>query len=574
MAKKPVQTDATAKTWVKIVCGIMGFLMVFGILVMVISSLQSAALESNIAPLAEDQMISVGLYCNENAVQSYTLNAQQGFDVISFSGLKAHLNTNRVIVATDANLYRIGDTLYTESIGVPAAGGYHIEISYFAFTDIGIDTDHDNPVFIRPGNTAGTTDGYRPSNVQDYIALLQTDSTFQAMKLPAFPYYYSADKCYIRVGSFFSQAEAEDALSQLGRTATLSAKIVGPSADTVSILAADYSILCELESKGKPFSITASEDEVLTDAEDRLFFGEIQLTGKNKRLSVINRLSVELYVAALLASEIPSGWNAELLKTMAVILRTELSGKLGCHAKDGYDVCGENHCHPYIGGAIADKAILTAVSETAGQILTYDNRPIYTPYSMTNGSGTVSSKEAFGKELAYLQAIYTPWETSEDWNIEFSPFELYQLLKEGGYTEIVSNIAEVKILSFSEGSDYVNSIRFTDLFGNSVTLNGSELIRMFFAGRLPSACFVVGKAGESIQRATRSIAENGSLTQQYETVTLNGTYGSFVFCGRGSGSGVGLSIMGAKALAEQKIDYIEILSRYFPGAVLIGTKEE
>ena len=213
MAKKPYQTDATAKVWVKIVCGFLGFLMVFGVLVMAISVFRSTAAELPPVTSVPDQQISVGLYCNETAVQSYTLNAVNGFQVQqSPAGYSIQLKSPTLTTAVDANLYRVGNSLYTESIGIATVGGYHIQISQFSFSDLIIDEDHDNPVYIESKNTAGTTNGYTVENINEYIDLLTINREFQALAFNAFPYYVSENECYIRVGNFFSTADAMAAM--------------------------------------------------------------------------------------------------------------------------------------------------------------------------------------------------------------------------------------------------------------------------------------------------------------------------------------------------------------------------
>lgn len=579
MAKKQ-DNNNTAKLWVKIVCAILGFLMVFGVLIMLISSLQSAAAESGeMTATVPDQQISVGLYCNENAVQSYALYSKDGVKITDANGgLSAMLDFSRVIVAVDGNLYRSGGTLTTSSGGIAAVGGYHIEISYFTFADLGIDTDHDNPVFIRPGSSAGSTDGYSPANVYDYIALLGDDSSFKAFGMSAFPYYASADKCYIRVGNFFTREEAEAVLMQLGRTMTLNAEIAEPEDNAVTLLGSDYSVLCELTGAGAPYAISPVDGGVLKDESGCVYSGSISVSRTNDAdalgMSVVNRVSLEDYVAMLISSEVSSEWDSELLKSMAVLLRTELVRKLGCHVAEGFDLCADEHCHTYLGGAPAFDRVKNAVSATAGQILLYENKPIYTPYSMENGSGTLSASDAFGKDHPYLSSVYTPWEAATEWTVEFTPYELCQILQSAGYSEITGNIASVVINSHAESSDYVSSITFTDLFGASVTVEGCETIRLLFAGRLPSVCFVAGAAGDSVTRKTRALIGNGiDYTESEETITLNGTYGSFVFVGSGSGCGVGFSISGARALAEMGYSYTEILLIYFPKTTLSAKHE-
>ena len=574
MAKKPVQTDSTTKLWVKVVCGIMGFLMVFGVLTMLLSTVRSVATENDHLDPRPDQQISVGLYCNENAVQSYTLQSNQGFQVKgNSSDLAVKLNRSKIIATLDGNLYRVGNQLSTQQVGVATVGGYHIEISNFSFSDLGIDADHDNPVFIRPGNTGIASDGYKPSNVQDYIDILSTNRTFQALNLPAFVYYASQDKCYIRVGEFFTEKEATEVLNQLQKTITLTAQVVSPSENNLTILAEDYSILCELEGKNQSYHLCSTNDHPMQDNSGRTFSGDIILSRQsdlaNNGLNVVNQVSLESYIAALLPSEVADTWNGELLKTMAVVLRTEITRKLGCHSADGYDICCESHCHEYVGGAPASDAILKAVTDTAGQILTYEDQAIYTPYAMNVGSSTISAKDAFGKEIPYLPSIYTPWENSKEWTVEFAPYELYQLLSSNGYSEIQGNIVSVEIKARAENSDYVTEICFTDLFDHTVTVQGSEAIRILFAGKLPSACFDVGISGETITRIQRTLTGDAlNYTETQETIELKGTYGSFVFVGKGSGCGVGLSINGALTLAEKGMTYDEILDCYFRGSVL------
>lgn len=578
MAKKQDNSN-TAKLWVKIVCGILGFLMVFGVLVMLISSLQSAAVESgDMTTTVPDRQISVGLYCNENAVQSYALYAKDGVKITDASGgLSAMLDVSRVIAAVDGNLYRSGGTLTTASGGIAAVGGYHIEISYFTFADLGIDTDHDNPVFIRPGSSAGTTDGYSPANVYDYIALLGDDSSFKAFGMPAFPYYVSADKCYIRVGNFFTKEEAEAALLQLSRTMTLNAEIAEPEDNALTLLCDDYSVLCELSGAGAPYAIS-SANGVLKEEGGRVYSGSISVSRTNDAdvagMSIINHVSLEDYVAMLISSEISSEWDSELLKSMAVLLRTELVRKLGRHNAEGFDLCADEHCHNYLGATPVLERVNDAVQATDGQILLYEDKPIFTPYSMENGSGTLSASDAFGKDLPYLSSTYTPWETAAEWTVEFTPYELCRILQSAGYSEITGNITSVVVNSCAESSDYVSSITFTDLFGASVTVEGCETIRLLFAGRLPSVCFVAGAVGDSVTRKTRTLSGNGiDYTESEETITLNGTYGSFVFVGSGSGCGVGFSISGARALAEMGYSYSEILLIYFPETTLSAKHE-
>ena len=109
---------------------------------------------------------------------------------------------------------------------------------------------------------------------------------------------------------------------------------------------------------------------------------------------------------------------------------------------------------------------------------------------------------------------------------------------------------------------------------NAVTVEGSEAIRLLFGGKLPSTAFVVGPAGEKVQRPIRTLSGNSlEYTESEETITLSGTYGSFVVHGRGSGCGVGFSVMGGKKLADMGLDYKQILQTYFPNVKISSSIE-
>ena len=575
MAKKTYQSNTTAKLWVKIVCGFLGLLMVFGVLVMAISVLPSSASELPAVTTQPDQQISVGLYCNETAVQSYTMFAVNGFQVnLVPNGLSLQLESPTLITAVDANLYKAGNSLYTESIGIETVGGYHIQISQFSFSDLIIDENRDNPVYIDSKNTAGTTTGYTPENVNDYIELLRMNEEFQALSLNIFPFYQSDTVCYIRIGSFFTESEAKNAIEQLNSVITAQCEVVGPDEKTLSFLDQNYTILCEYQyaNAQQRFVITPWESDGFTDRNDKQYRGSISITRSNssysKGLTVINNLSLETYVSLLLCAEVSSQWNEELLKSMAVILRTKITKQLGCHKAEGYDLCESSHCHIYLGNAPLTQQIVSAVNETAGQILTYKGKPIYTPYSIFNGSSTISSKDAFDTEIPYLTAIYTPWENEEQWKVEFTPYELFQILSSAGYEEIQGNVNAVEVISRAPGSDYVDQLKITDIFGSSVTIQGSETIRILFGGKLPSSCFYAGKAGDTITILQRTLTTDLNYTENYRDIVIEGTFGNFVFTGSGEGCGVGFSIRGGLALAQMGMTYDQILSIYFPNTKL------
>lgn len=566
--------------WIRVICGVMGGLMIIGVLVAVIpyaaqSMVYAAEVEDQIeSSFPTDSMIGVGLYCDSEAVASFALESEGGFNLAyrksdSESDLLFNYPDSELTVAVDANLYRYGSGLTTENLGITALGGYHVQISYFTFSDLGID-DRDNPVYIKPGVASVVTDGYKRDSVNDQIELLASMSEIQALGQPIFP-YYTTNKTYIRFGSYYTAEEAERALDALEDILTINAEVVSPSRKALTVFdSSTWTPVCELSIERNVLSLSTESDATIADQAGHRYCGSLLFDREEEAseymMQVVNRLPLEEYVAALLSYEVSSEENAEFLKAMAIVLRTEAIRHIDAHDADGYDVCCDSHCHRFSGSTSNAASVRKAVLETVGLILTYEGQPIYTPFTTESGSSTISSEAAFGSAIAYLPSIYTPWEVeNERWNVEISPYELYSLLIEAGYTDMKGNVTSVSATQTADSSDYVTEITFTDQFGNSVAVSGSETIRALFGGMLPSTNFVVGKAGEEVTVLRRTLSGEGiEYVESTETILLQGAYDSIVFSGRGSGCGVGLSISGARALAEKGYTYEQLLAIYYP----------
>lgn len=583
MAKKRKNGNDTP-FWVRLVCGALGVLMVLGILFMAVPYMgQSIAYaeetaEPSAVTLPTDEMISVGLHCENEAVASFSVQSDNGFHLAyrksdsSLGDLIDH-PAGGITIALDGNLYRYGSGLTTENLGIAAMGGYHIQITYFTFSELGID-DRDNPVYIDPSVSAGVTEVYTRGTVAEYIAQLESISAVQAMGQPIFP-YFTAQSTYIRLGSYYTAEEAKAALTELEKTLTLKAEVVSPSKDALTVFdSSTWEPVCELSTETYMLSLTSESDKPFSDPIGHAYSGELLFDRVSESfgglVQVINRLPLEEYVAALLSYEVSAQENAELLKAMAILLRTEAIRHTDAHKANGYDVCSDSHCHRFSGSMANADSIRKAVLDTAGMRLTFGGKAIYTPYMTESGATTLSAEDAFGKDVAYLPALTTPWEDknaaqADRWTVELTPYELFRMLSDAGLTDLKGNIAKVSVTSKAEGSDYVTELTFTDQFGNSALLSGSEHIRALFGGLLPSTNFAVGKAGEKITLTKRTMSGEGlEYTESTESLTLEGTYDSFIFSGRGVGCGVGLSIAGCRALAEMGYSYDQMLSIYYP----------
>lgn len=130
---------------------------------------------------------------------------------------------------------------------------------------------------------------------------------------------------------------------------------------------------------------------------------------------------MEEYVACVVASEMPSDFETEALKAQAVAARTYASarkqefeaGKCS-HYDEGAYVCNTTHCQVYRteeglrevkGDEWMEKnfpKILSAVYETAGEVLYYDGSLVEQPlFFSSGGERTENSEDVFVSAVPY-----------------------------------------------------------------------------------------------------------------------------------------------------------------------------
>ena len=91
-------------------------------------------------------------------------------------------------------------------------------------------------------------------------------------------------------------------------------------------------------------------------------------------------LPLERYVAGVLAGESSVFRSDEALKAMSVAARTYAVRLRGRHAAEGYDFCATTHCQRVEPHAITPRLEAIA-AETAGELLWFEGKPAFTPYT-------------------------------------------------------------------------------------------------------------------------------------------------------------------------------------------------
>ncbi len=137
----------------------------------------------------------------------------------------------------------------------------------------------------------------------------------------------------------------------------------------------------------------------------RWYRGEFIVENRGGELVVVNNLPLEDYMLGVVPSEMPSKWNYEALKAQAIAARSYAIANRGKRASRGYDLKDTPEDQAY-GGASSETATTnSAVLETKGIVITYNQKVIPAYYSASAGGHTVNAGAVWNKDLPYLKSV-------------------------------------------------------------------------------------------------------------------------------------------------------------------------
>ncbi|MBI5826147.1 MAG: SpoIID/LytB domain-containing protein [Deltaproteobacteria bacterium] len=265
--------------------------------------------------------------------------------------------------------------------------------------------------------------------------------------------------------------------------------------------------------------------------------GTVEIYNGKDGLYAVNEVSMEYYLASIINNEISSKWHREAIKAQAVIARTYALYQKRKRLKEQYHVAGNVMGQVYSGADTEDSASFKAVRDTAGEIVAYKGEPALAVYHSNAGGRTDSSGDIWAHEYPYLRGVESPYDPDLAWEVRIAGRELETLLKRAGYK--TGELEAVYALASTPGKR-VKTVVVQDASGAKIRLSGEDLRKTIGYGTLKSTIFEVLRSGDE-----------------------------FVFKGRGSGHGVGLSQWGAKGMAEAGYPYEKILKHFYPGTDLI-----
>ena len=255
------------------------------------------------------------------------------------------------------------------------------------------------------------------------------------------------------------------------------------------------------------------------------------------------------YLPYVLAAEMPVGFSEEALKAQAVAARTYI---LYCTQHENpkhpeADICTESGCclayadETELRGVWGEKfdenisIVRSAVTETNGQVLTFDANPILASFHSSSSGKTESGSELWG-DVPYLVSVNSP-ETKNDVPDYVTTVEV----SKDNFRETVLLLKTDAVFSdnpaeWITNTDLDESGRVRNMTIGGVVLSGSEMRKLF------------------VLRST-------AFTIEYKD-------GVFVFTVTGYGHGLGMSQYGANVMAKNGFDYKEILAHYYPDTEL------
>lgn len=172
----------------------------------------------------------------------------------------------------------------------------------------------------------------------------------------------------------------------------------------------------EFYASGQPLSLVLPGSKA---AQYRGILRNAPFKGKDR--DTINVLSVENYLKGVVASEMPASWKPAAVQAQAVAARTYAAhSQMESPKARHYQICDSTACQVYKGVAGEVTAANSAISATAGQIVSYAGKPAFTQFSSSSGGWTVAGTVAYQKAKA---DPYDGWagNSQHSWRFRINP---------------------------------------------------------------------------------------------------------------------------------------------------------
>lgn len=377
-----------------------------------------------------------------------------------------------------------------------------------------------------------------------------------------------------------------------------------------------------IETKGENGKITLLS--VLRQGENPKYRGSIEVAKEEGGLTIVNELSLEEYLYAVVPSEMPTSYNMEALKAQAVCARSYAYNQLMAGALSEYGAHVDDSVNYQVYNNLPEnEQSILAVKDTYGKVLKYQGNVINAYYFSTSWGYTASINDVWAGDVAvpYLagkaQAVYDLVDQKAVYAASFHPDTVdysgetafRSFLEKPDYTTYDSEFPWYRwntTVTWKELTEVINknlSSRYAANPSFILTLTGGSISdKPVFESKevstigdlkdikvatreksgVVSKLYLIGsKATISVQNEynIRSLLASAStdikrgdgstvsglslLPSAY--ICFNKGEKSLTIKGGGYGHGVGMSQNGAKAMADSGKNFDVILKHYYTG---------
>jgi len=353
------------------------------------------------------------------------------------------------------------------------------------------------------------------------------------------------------------------------------------------------------------------------------FTGALKLLKENDKVTVINVLPIENYLASVVSSEMSSKSELQLLKAHAIVSRSWIISQLmkpkanqGPRSKNdadvlntesgedeiikwydrqdhtSFDVCADDHCQRYQGiTKIFTENARKAVAQTYGIVLVENNRVCDTRYSKSCGGISEAFENVWEPvKYDYLSSVIDYKFEPENYDLDFTQERnavKWIKSKPNSYcnTDDKKILAQVLLDYDQETTDFFRwKVEYTQQeladiiksksgldFGDIIDLEPVErgysarLTRLRIKGTKKT--LVIGKELEIRRILSPTHLYSSAIIAEKDDI-VNDIPQKFIIYGAGWGHGVGMCQIGAAVMAERGHLFDEILLHYFKNARL------
>lgn len=283
----------------------------------------------------------------------------------------------------------------------------------------------------------------------------------------------------------------------------------------------------------------------------RRYRGNLIAMLQGGKFLLVNELPIEEYLYGVVPCEMPYRWPAEALKAQAVAARSYAVRKIQEGRGKPFDVDGTQANQVY-GGMDAERPETTAaVKVTEGLILKYGGEVVAAYFHSSDGGYTENSEDVWRDWCGYARGKADPYDRHPEnphygWSVSYSVYDLACRLQERGYD--FSVVTEVYTAEKTSAGGRVKALLVQGLGADGTpraeVLRNADWVRCVFRLKAPAA----------------------DIVKTYDPLT--GVLVGVTFMGNGWGHCLGMSQWGARTMAEQGLNFRDILNFYYTGVTL------